>query len=393
MISYSEAKKIISDSISSLLPIRISLTDAVGLMLAEDEIARIDSPAFNQSSMDGYALALHHAPEKKIFTISGEIAAGQQPASRLHFDDAIRIFTGAAVPEGYDTVVMQEKTRIENGELVITDMQLKPGKNVRIQGEEIKAGMVAQRRGSMLSPAACGFLAGLGIVEVTVYPKPRIALIITGSELQKPGQTLHFGQVYESNSVALKAALQQQHLEASEIIWVKDDADEITAALRDALSRNDVILFTGGVSVGKYDFVTEATKNNGVKTCFHKIKQKPGKPIYFGTQNSKLIFGLPGNPASVLTCFYVYVLPVLKQISQLEMTSGWISVPLHGPVKKEPGLTHFLRGYYDGKVAKVVEGQESFKMISFAAANCLIRIDEEQGDCPAGMLVDLFLLP
>lgn len=392
MISVQEAKKIIDENVFSSEPVSLLLKDAAGLILAEDVYATTDIPAFPQSSMDGYAFSFSGWQQHKRLKITGEVAAGSNETFTLSPENAVRIFTGAAVPPGADTVIMQEKVQIENGELKIEDENLKEGNSVRSKGSEIKCGALALEKENVLSPAAIGFLAGIGITAVKVYPNPSIGIIITGNELQQPGQPLQHGQVYESNSFTLKAVLQQLHIENIQILYAVDKPEIVTAALQKAIQQTDVVLLTGGISVGDYDFVLQAATECGVERLFHKIKQRPGKPLYFGKKENKLVFGLPGNPSSVLTCFYQYVIPALEKLARRKIGLQTLNVPLKKAFQKMAGLTHFLKGFYDGKTAMPLDAQESFRLSSFAKANCLIKIDEEITSLKEGESVDVYLL-
>jgi len=376
-----------------LEPVTLSLQESAGLILAEEVYASMDIPAFPQSSMDGYAFSFEGWKKHKKLKIAGEVAAGSNETFTLTPANAIRIFTGAAVPAGADTVIMQEKVKIENGELKIEDEALQQGTSVRSKGSEIKAGELALGKESVLSPAAIGFLAGIGMAEVRVYPNPSITIIITGNELQQPGETLLHGQVYESNSFALKAVLQQLHITDIKILYATDKPEVVTGTLKKALEQADVVLLTGGISVGDYDFVLQATTECGVEKLFHKIKQRPGKPLYFGKKENKLVFGLPGNPSSVLTCFYQYVIPALAKLSKREIGLQTIKTPLAKTFQKNTSLTHFLKGFYNGKTAALLDAQESFRLSSFAKANCLIQVDEDTTTLSEGELVDVYLLP
>ncbi|CAN5579367.1 molybdopterin molybdotransferase MoeA [soil metagenome] len=392
MIPVATAKKIIHENIIPLGSINLSLAEALGMVLSQDIFAEFDIPAYPQSSMDGYAFSYTNWQPENTLKIKGEMQAGADAIIQCLPEQAIRIFTGAAVPEGADSVVMQEKVTIDNGELKIEDENIILGSNVRPKGSEIKAGELALAKGTVLSPAALGFLAGIGITHAAVYKKPVVSIIVTGKELQQPGQPLSYGQVYESNSYTLIAALQQLNITDVELFWADDEPGILTNILSTALQQADVVLLTGGVSVGDYDFVLQAAANCQVKQQFHKIKQRPGKPIYFGTKENKLVFGLPGNPSSVLTCFYEYVTPALQELSSKPSTIKMLKVPLGKAIKKAAGLTHFLKGWFDGELATPLDAQESYKLSSFARANCLIMIDENLSDCQAGEMVEIHLL-
>ncbi len=393
MISVEDAKKIIQETTITLPPVKMQLSQASGMVLAEDVYASIDIPGYAQSSMDGYAFSFHQWKTNQSLKIKGEMAAGSSETFVLLPGNAVRIFTGAAVPAGADTVVMQEKTKVENSSLYIDDENIVEGLNIRAKGSEIKAGELAVAKDTLLTPAAIGFLAGIGVTEVLVYPHPSVSIIVTGNELQTPGKPLLHGHVYESNSFSLQAALKQMHIQEVKVYKAEDKLEIVKQVIEEALQQSDIVFLTGGVSVGDYDFVAAAAEQNGIEKVFHKIKQKPGKPFYFGKKRNKLVFGLPGNPASVLTCFYEYVEPALKKISKQKTALQVMRVPLAMPFKKTAGLTHFLKGLYDGKAVTPLSAQESYRLSSFANANCLIKINEEATICEKDELVEIHLLP
>lgn len=392
-IHVSEAKRLISENIEALSPIKVPLNEATGLVLAEDIFSITDVPPFNQSSMDGYALNFEGWQEYRKLKIDGVSQAGPIGSIPLLPQNTRRIFTGAVVPPGADTVVMQEKALAENGELTLSDANLSKGLNVRLQGSEAKAGELALEKNSLLTAPALGFIAGLGIHEVQVYPQPSVSIILTGNELQEPGKPLEHGQVYESNSFALNAALKQAGISKIKLFSSEDTLETLTGVLNQAMEQSDLVLLTGGVSVGDYDFVIRAANANGIEQIFHKIRQRPGKPIYFGKKHRKCIFGLPGNPASVLSCFYEYVLPALGILSNRDTGLKQLMVPLNTSLKKATGLTHFLKAFYDGSTVKDLKAQESFRLSSFAKANCLIRLDEDKTEYKEGDLVEIHILP
>ncbi|TCD26578.1 molybdopterin molybdenumtransferase MoeA [Pedobacter psychrodurus] len=391
MISVKEAKDLISQHITLLNPISIDLAQASGHVLANDVYAKYDIPAFSQSSMDGYALKFED--HKQELALIGEMAAGTATSITILQGQTSRIFTGAPLPQGADTVVMQEKITRRDGKITLQDPNLKPGLNVRDKGSEIMAGALAMEKGNLLSPAAIGFLAGIGINQVSVYPMPKISIIVTGKELQQPGKTLEFGQVYESNSYSLSAALKHEGIEQIAVYEADDDLEILKKVLQTATESSDVVLLTGGVSVGDYDFVIEAASHCGIKQIFHKVKQKPGKPLFFGTKNQKLIFGLPGNPSSVLCCYYNYVLPSIKSLSHKSNNVVELQAKLTHSYSKAAGLTHFLKGKYENGLVTPLSAQESYRLSSFAQANCLICLDETQEDLKKGDILTVLILP
>lgn len=391
MINVAEAQNLIALNIVPLNPLKLPIQDCCGLVLAEDVFAACNTPAFRQSAMDGYAIRFEDRSIR--LSLIGEMAAGISVSLKINKGQTARIFTGAALPEGADTVVMQEKIAIQDGSITVLDDHLKPGIYVRDIGSEIKANALAIKKGNTVNPAAIGFLAAIGITEVAVYPMPKVSLIITGKEFCLPGKALEFGQVYESNSYTLKAALAQAGISNLEILQADDDLPILQETLAKALQNSDAVLLTGGVSVGDYDFVVRAAELCSVQQIFHKVKQKPGKPLYFGRQAEKTVFGLPGNPSSVLSCFYNYVLPALFKMASKDNPLKKIKAKLSEAYHKPIGLTHFLKGFYQDGMAKPLNAQESFRLSSFALANCLICLNEAQEDFHEHEIVDVLLLP
>jgi len=391
MISVNEAKNSIQENAEKLSSVSLSLEHSAGLVLSKDIYASVNIPAFSQSGMDGYALAFKSIGNP--IAITGEQAAGTNLHKELKPGTAVRIFTGAVVPNGADTVVVQEKSKVVDGFLVIEDDHLKKGDNVRLPGTEIAKDELALPAGSLLTPPAIGFLAGMGIAEAEVIPNPRVSIIVTGNELQSPGTAAEFGKVYESNSFALLAAFNQLHIQDVTVYQSADDINTLTNILNAALATSDLVLMTGGVSVGDYDFTVKVSENCGVQKIFHKIKQKPGKPIFFGKKENILFFGLPGNPASVLTCFYEYVLLALEKMTSKKLQLKTEQVPISSTYKKPSGITHFLKGIFDGTQVHLPKGQESYKLNSFAIANCLVMIPESVTEVIANENVEIHKLP
>lgn len=393
MISVSQAIQMVEANTPLLPAVKRPLAKALGCVLAEDVRAGISLPAFNQSAMDGYAFLFADLLMSKDFTIAGEVAAGDGHALSIVPRQAVRIFTGAPVPAGLDTVVMQEKTEVNGNQLTILDEQLVQGSNVRKKGDEIEKGDTALPKGTVLSPAAIGFLAGLGLTVVPVYPPPRVHLVVTGKELQPPGSPLQYGQVYESNSAMLQAALSQIGISDTTISLTGDDAAEIASVLKAATATADIVILTGGVSVGDYDFVLNATETCQVKQLFHKVAQRPGKPLYAGIKEGVIVFGLPGNPASVLSCFYVYVLVAIAAMTGRHNLPERRRLPLLANVSKKIALTQFLKATYNAEGVRPLHAQESFRLSSFSVANCLLVLPEEKREYKTGESVEVLLLP
>ena len=259
MISVAEAKGLIADSVLRLDAVSVRLMDGLGRCLAEDIFSPIDMPGFAQSAMDGYAFSWLGYQEFGKMEIVGEVAAGAAEAGpRPAPYQAVRIFTGAPVPEGFDTVLMQEKASVRDGMLEVLDLDLICGRNVRLAGSEIAKGALTMKKGTILTAAGIGFLASLGLEKVEVVREPRVTLIVTGDELQQPGLPLGFGQVYESNSQLLQAAFLHLRFSQPKIVYAKDNLPGLTESIRLAMLDSDMIVLTGGVSVGDYDFVVPA---------------------------------------------------------------------------------------------------------------------------------------
>ncbi len=392
MISVKEAKDIIRNNTKALSEQMFLLKDAAGLTLAEDVYAKNDFPSFDQSAMDGYAFRFDEWNGEPL-QITGEVQAGATEKINTEKNQAVRIFTGAPVPKKFDTVVMQEKVVAENNRLTILDDGLKKGANVRPQGSEMGNGLLALEKGTLLIPGAIGFIAGLGKKEIKAIRKPLVSIIVTGKELQTPSEPLRYGQVYESNSYALTAALQQAGILNVTTHWVDDDLKMLTDIIKKELSSADLLLLTGGVSVGDYDFVSEALEQSGVEKLFHKIKQKPGKPLLFGKKEEKIVFGLPGNPSSVLTCFYEYVLIAIQEMMGIKKPFlKTAQLPMACSYSKKAGLMHFLKGRQINNEVLALDAQESYRMKSFALADCLIVLEENKTEMKKGELAEVHFL-
>jgi molybdopterin molybdotransferase len=389
-----EAIHAILKSLKPTKTVTLPIEQAHGHVLAKSVTAPVHSPAFDNSAMDGYAFRYSDWLSGKPLTVSGESAAGKPYSQRLKPKQAVRIYTGASIPLGADTVVMQERIHLHHNRIEISDATLIKGANIRKAGSEIRKGKVAIASGTLLNPSACAFLVSIGITTVRVYDKPSVAVIISGNELVKGGVKLMPGQIHETNSIALRMALQREGITKISTIHVRDNPSAMGRAFEKAITNHDAIIFTGGISVGDYDFTEEVFSKNKVKKCFHKLKQKPGKPIYYGTLKGKAVFGLPGNPASVMTCFYVYVTPALRALqNHPDKELPRIRLPLSHDFSRKPGMTAFLKAQTDLKTNQILHGQESYNMQSFANANALVVLEPEVGEVKKGTMIETILLP
>lgn len=395
MVSVNDAKqKVIANT--ALLPAETrKLTDSSGYISASSIYSALSLPSFRQSSMDGFAVCHEDINEMGIILpVVAESKAGSGPGKVLPRGTAVRIFTGAPVPDGATAVVMQEHTQVRLGSVVINEYPLSEGKNIRKVGQQIKQGDVAIPEGTLLSPGAIGFLTGLNITEVLVYRKPKVGILVTGDELIKPGSALEYGQVYESNSSMLIAALSKESIREIEVRYASDDLPSTIEALKLLAASNDVILASGGISVGDYDFVGEALEAIGAETIFYKIKQKPGKPLLFATKKEKLFFALPGNPASSLVCYYEYVLPAIRRMTGYrECFLRKIRLSCASRYSFNGERDEFLKAFAMDDEVFLLDGQESFVLSSFATANALVYLPATQQVVEKGDMVEVHLLP
>ncbi|MEP1034827.1 gephyrin-like molybdotransferase Glp [Ekhidna sp.] len=370
MVSIEEALKLINHQQVDLIPDELPLAQSLDCYLSDQIISPFDLPSFDNSAMDGYAVC----GEQKSFEIIGEVAAGNTVDTRLKEGQAIRIFTGGKVPENTTAVIMQEKIEVEGKTLKLEDEPVK-GKNIRKKGVEIAAGQVVFETGHRITPATIGVLSSLGFGTVSVYQQPSIHIIATGNELVEPGETKKIGQIYESNSQTLASALQNQGFYCGGRKIIEDDLEAITAGISDSLNQCDVLLISGGISVGDYDYVKQALEENGVQEVFYKIFQKPGKPLYFGRKENQFVFALPGNPASSLTCFYVYALPLLQRLSGGKGDGLMhVNIPISHSYEIEFDRPVFLKAKIENKNVTILDGQGSSMIHSMAQGNALVFV-------------------
>lgn len=398
MISFQEALKLISKNTHVLAATERDISDLNFEVLAEDVQAQKDIPFFSNSAMDGYALRSEDtlmAPV--VLKVKGFIRAGDSSNMEVGKGEAAKIMTGAPLVNGADAVVMVEETE-EQGQKVLVKKVVKKGKHVRLQGEEIKKDQVGLKKGTPLNPASMGFLASMGRQKVQVYGKPRISILMTGNELISPGQELKNGQIWESNSFVLTAALREVGINPIVLENARDDLQDTKERIQAGLDTSDVLLITGGISMGDYDFVQEAVLGLHVKKIFWRVAVKPGKPTFFGSKGKKLIFGLPGNPASVLVTYLEYIRPaVLKMMGHRHVYLKEVEAILEEELKKKPGRANFLRGIYrehNGKIYVKTTGlQNSYMLESFAKANCLIILEKGRDVFCSGEKVQIQILP
>jgi molybdopterin molybdotransferase len=359
---------------------RVSVQEAGGRVLACDVRAADDLPRFDNSAMDGFAVRaadIHRASRTHpvALRLTGEVQAGSSPRKKLMPGCAIRISTGAPVPAGADAVIMQEECDVRGSRVLVRGTEPKGG-NIRFRGEEIRKGRVALRRGVRLTPGTLAWLATMGVRNITVIRRPRVGLLRSGNEVVEISKSPQRTQVRDAHGLSLKLALREMGLVLDVAPIVRDRPAATRRAFAGLLGRCDVVLTTGGVSVGRHDLLMEAAQAIGLRPVFHKIAQKPGKPMVFGAKGRKLWFGLPGNPVSSLFCFYYYVRPaLLKRMGRDDFLPVWWEGFASTPVRRSPKRTEFMRGRLRGKRVEFAVKQGSHCLGSFADSNVLVRID------------------
>lgn len=372
----------------------LPLVQCFGRILASDVVSPLDVPGFDNSAMDGYAVRLADIASGQPLPVAGKSFAGQPYHGEWPTGTCIRIMTGAPVPEGCEAVVMQEQTeQTDNG--VRFTAEARSGQNIRRRGEDISAGAVVFPAGTRLTTAELPVIASLGIAEVPVIRKVRVALFSTGDELQLPGQPLGDGQIYDTNRLAVHLMLEQLGCEVINLGIIRDDPHALRAAFIEADSQADVVISSGGVSVGEADYTKTILEELG-EIAFWKLAIKPGKPFAFGKLSNSWFCGLPGNPVSATLTFYQLVQPLLAKLSG-NTASGLPArqrVRTASPLKKSPGRLDFQRGVLqrnaDGELEVTTTGhQGSHIFSSFSLGNCFIVLERDRGNVEVGEWVEV----
>lgn len=400
MINYNEAIEIIKSEFEKLIlhTEEVDLLESFNRILAEDVIADVDLPPFDNSAVDGYAIKFSERAQWKII---GEISAGNYSSFTLTENDAVLITTGSKLPPNADTIIPIEDVEVNGKDLFLKQNSFfKKGMNIRTQGNDLRKNEIAVNCFTKIDAKTIAVLASCGKEKVKVYSKLNAAILATGDELIPINEKPTDDKLRVSNNYSLYAAIKEMNHTVINLGFVNDDKKIITEKIKAALSLNiDLLITTGGVSVGKYDFLKEVFKEQGVKEKFWKVNIKPGKPIYFGLYVNDdrriLIFGLPGNPVSSLVNFYVFIKPAIEFLfRQNEIKS--ITAALQNDLKKKDGKRHFSRGilFEENGEWKVTSefSQSSGNLVEMSRANCLIEIEEDKLNPKKGERVKCILI-
>ncbi|HEX7860079.1 MAG TPA: gephyrin-like molybdotransferase Glp [Verrucomicrobiae bacterium] len=379
MISLEEAKERLFASIKTARTERVPLIHALGRICAEPISSLVDLPGFDNSAMDGYAVRaddLRSASESQPIELKviGRIGAGETFGGIVSPGTCLRLFTGSVVPEGADAVVMQEEVHAENGAARFAET-VKPFENIRLRGEDIRTGTQIADAGDLLNATRLALLAATGHSEVAVSVQPRIALLATGDELVEPGLPLGPGKIYESNRLLLASLLRSLQIKPTVLPLVPDTLEATTSTLEAAFANHEVVITTGGVSVGEFDFVKEAFTRIGGVIDHWKVAIRPGKPFVFGRLEKRFLFGLPGNPVSALVTFLVLVRPaLLKMMGARECELATVGGELTAPISNPGDRRHFVRCEYKKGGVRPLGRQASHMLGSLGDANCLVDV-------------------
>jgi len=389
LISLAEAQRLVLERARPLEAERVPVERAAGRVLADPAVAAVDLPPFPSSAMDGYAVRSIDVPG--TLPVVGEAAAGRPVGRPLGAGEAVRISTGGVVPEGADAVVPVERT--DGGtETVLVRDGLEPGAHVRGRGGDVRAGTTVLEPGVLLGPAQVAGLAAAGIAEVRCTKRPRAAILVTGSELREPGAELGPGEIYESNALLLASSLGAAGAVPAQLGVVADDREELERALERALPAFDLVVTSGGASVGPHDLVREVLGGLRVEEVFWGVALKPGKPVAFGVRRDHLVFNLPGNPVSVLVTFELLVRPAVNALLGLpDPLPRFATGSLAAAVRRNPARDEFVRARLrhggDGPVLDPLAGQESHMIARSAAAEALVAVEAGADELPAGAQV------
>lgn len=397
MLSYEDALQELLSKVPAPRRVRVPLPEALGRVLAEAVLADQDLPPFRKSFVDGFAVRSEDTQKAPVaLSLAGEVAAGAGHQPAILPGQAVRVMTGAPVPPDADAVQMVERTRLLGKDRVECLEPVEPGENVAPQGNEVLCGQTVLAPGRVLGGAELGVLATVGCEEVPIYKPVRAAILPTGNELVEVGVQPEFGQIRNSNAYTLAAQFRRLGVESHIFPVVPDDPEATRQAVSEGL-RMDVVVLTGGVSMGEYDYVHQVLAEAGVDIFFHKAAIKPGKPLLAGGQAERLVFGLPGNPVSAFVTFELFVRPAVRRWMGFESESLLrVSGRLTAEVRQKPGRKFFkpARTFWESEGFRVepIETRGSADLVGFSPANSLLVVESDVRTLEAGSQVEVFLL-
>ncbi len=397
LIEYRDAERLVLENTFRLPVEEISLEEALGLVLARDLRATVDSPPFDNSAVDGYAVRSADAEVGRVFKVVDEAPAGRPAEKSVGEGEAIKIFTGGVIPDGADATVMVENTSGWGAEFELKKAAV-AGQNLRVAGQDARKGDIILREGDRIGAPEVALAATQGYGELPVYRRPKVVVLSTGTELVEPGtRELVPGEIFDSNSFAIVAQAREAGAEARRLYAASDDANVLRKAVKEALETADVVVTSGGVSVGEKDLVKSTMLDLGVEQVFWGVKFKPGKPLYFGTRGETRFFGLPGNPVSAMVCFELFVRPALMRMTGREdRRRPRMNVYFDDDVRNEFGRMHAMRVSLErtekGWRAESVGAQGSGLVSSLTKADALALIGPESKGVRAGDPVEAIVL-
>jgi molybdopterin molybdotransferase len=405
MIDHEDALALVLAAAKTLAAESVPLSRALGRTLARDVKAREDVPPFTKATMDGYALRAGDTGLASATTGAGgravtlqvleDLAAGRSSRTTVGPGQAVRIMTGAPLPRGADAVVMVENTEA-SGRSVAVRREVRPGDNIGRAGEDLKKGEIALERGTVIGPAETGMLAAVGLARVPVTRRPKLAVIATGDEIVEPGQPKRPGQIRNSNGPALTAMAARAGAEAIYLGIARDRTPSLSSKLARARGA-DILVLTGGVSVGDYDLVKDELRAAGVRPVFWQVRIKPGKPVFFGVRGRELVFGLPGNPTSAMVTFHLFVRPAVERMLGRKVQGGGTATAvLTEDIVLKPGRKQFLRGLLEdrGPILRVAPygDQRSGVLRSMVRSRVLIVVPADVSRLEAGQEVEIIYM-
>ena len=390
MISVQKAVFIIKSSVKAVKTEYIDVLNANGRVLASTVKALIDSPPFDMSSMDGYAIKTRRNASNNKFKVINEIFAGDNINVNITFNHAVRVYTGSRIPKGTNRIIIQENCREINSSEILVNYYKEEELFIRKKGQDFKKGTKLFKKFHLINPRDIGLLVTSGVKKVLVYKKPRIAIFASGNELVNIEKKINKGQIYASSLYMLREFIHFTNSYCKTLKIIKDDEKDIIKSIKN-IKNVDMIITTGGVSVGKKDLVKKSLESLGLQTKFWKVKVRPGKPILYGMFKNIPFFGLPGNPVSSYVCFILFVLEAIKKLSPAthELIKKSKAYPLVKISNNSFRETYFRGKYYvknNAKYVHIFDNQDSSLMKNLSLSNCLVKIGAKKSVCPQSLI-------